>query len=66
MYCKIKLMHKNIKKQNEINYLKESKFLVKRMGLAESLCFIIKPLTDMIFLDTKLFISALFKKILVY
>ena len=36
--------------------------LVKRMGLAERLCLIIKPLTDMIFLYTKLFIGTLFKK----
>ena len=28
MYCKIKLIHKNIKKQNDINYLSENKFLV--------------------------------------
>ena len=65
MYCKIKLIHKNIKKKRkkkEINYLNEIKFLVKRMELAESLRLIIKPLTDMIFLGTKLFISALLKK----
>ena len=49
MYWNIKLIHKNIKKQNQINYLSENKFLVKRMRLAESLRLIIKPLTDMVF-----------------
>ena len=52
MYCKIKLIHKNIKKREkkkEINYLNDIKFLVKRMELAESLRLIIKPLTDLIF-----------------
>ena len=34
------------------------------MGLAESLRLVTKPQTDTIFLDTKLFISALFKKYL--
>ena len=57
----MKLIHKNVKKQDEINFLSENKFLVKRMGLAESLRSVIKPLKDMIFLDTKLFISALLK-----
>ena len=45
----MKLIHKNIKKEDEINYLSQNKFLVKRMGLAESLRLVIKPLTDMIF-----------------
>ena len=66
MYCKIKLIHKNIKKKNEISYLSENKFLVERLGLAESLRLIVKPLTDMIFLDTKLFIITLLKKTFVY
>ena len=62
MYFKINLIHKNTKKLDEINYLSENAFLIKRMGLADSLRLIIKPLTDTVFLDTKLFISALFKK----
>ena len=32
------------------------------MELVESLGLIIKPLTDMIFSDTKLFVDTLFKK----
>ena len=36
------------------------------MGLAESLRLIIKPLTDMIFLHTKLFIITLIEKTLVH
>ena len=40
--------------KNKINYLSKNKCLVKRMGLAESIRLIIKLLTDMIFLDTKL------------
>ena len=36
------------------------------MGLAESLHLIIKPLTDTIFLGTKLFIITLLKKAFVH
>ena len=49
-----------------MNYLSENKFLVKRMELAESLHFIIMPLTDVSFLDAKLFRSTLFKKTLAH
>ena len=46
MYCKIKLIHENIKNYNEINYLSENKFLIKRTWLAENLRLIIKHLTE--------------------
>ena len=36
MYGKIKLIHKNIRKWDEIDYPTKDKFLVKSMGLAES------------------------------
>ena len=62
----IKIVHKKIKKYNEIKYLSENKFFPdQKIGFAESLCLIIKPITDA-FLDTKLFISAFLKRIFVH
>ena len=40
--------------------------MLKRMGLAERLRLIIKPLSYMTLLDTKLFVMALFKKTFVH